>query len=152
MKYAWIENDIVRDVCQGIPSDSYTEEIASYYDTQVADGIIHGAVKVNDVWTNPEPLVQQLFVVQEPNVVSTPDIKVSPIEFKLLFTYQERIAIKAKRANDPILEDFYSIVDDPRLTSVNLSLKSTQDALGYLAMLKLVTKERLEVILAGIVV
>ena len=149
MKYAWIENNSVRDVCQGIPNETYTPEVAALFDNEVPDGIVHGATKINGLWTNP-PASEPTLETQ--TAVIPPDIKVSPIEFKLLFTYQERIAIKAKRANDPILEDFYSIVDDPRLTSVNLSLKSTQDALGYLAMLKLVTKERLEVILAGIVV
>ena len=147
MKYAWIENNSVRDVCQGIPSESYTAEVAAHYDTQVSDGTVHGATEINNVWTNP-----QIVSVPVSVVVTTPDIKVSPIEFKLLFTSAERIAIKTKRSTDAILDDFYTIMDDPRLTSVNLSLKSTKDAVGYLESLKLITKERRDIILAGVVV
>lgn len=62
----------------------------------------------------------------------TPEIKVSPVEFKLLWTPQERAAIKALRTTDPIVENFYEIIDDPRLTFVNLSLTSTQQAVDYL--------------------
>lgn len=58
--------------------------------------------------------------------------KVSPVEFKLLWTPQERVAIKGMRAADPVVDDFYNILDDPRLTLVNLALQSTQDAVDYL--------------------
>ncbi|WP_295855189.1 hypothetical protein [uncultured Xylophilus sp.] len=61
-------------------------------------------------------------------------VTVTPPEFKLLFTAPERIAIKRIRAStDPeqqnlsdAFDDFFDILDDPRLTHVNLSLASTQ--------------------------
>lgn len=74
---------------------------------------------------------------------------VSPIEFKLLFSAQERVAIKAARQTDPVIEDFFSIVEDPRLTHVNLALQSTQDALTYLEVNGFITTERRQEILAG---
>jgi len=74
---------------------------------------------------------------------------VSPVEFKLLFTAQERVAIKTARTTDPVVDDFFSIVDDLRLTQVNLSLASIQQALGYLASLNLLTPDRVAEILTG---
>lgn len=74
---------------------------------------------------------------------------VSPIEFKLLFSAQERVAIKAARQTDPVIEDFFSIVEDPRLTHVNLGLQSTQDALAYLKAKGIITTSRRQEILAG---
>ena len=58
-------------------------------------------------------------------------IRVSPVEFKLLWTSPERIALKTLRETDPILDDFFSIVEDPRLTEVNLGLESTKQAVSY---------------------
>lgn len=74
---------------------------------------------------------------------------VSPVEFKLLFTSAERIAIKAARETDPIVEDFYSIVEDPRLTQVDLKLQSTQNAIDYLIAQNLVNADRKFSILNG---
>jgi len=78
--------------------------------------------------------------------------QVSPIEFKLLFTSPERVAIKAARISDPVVDDFYDIVEDPRLTFVDMGLRSTQDAIGYMAAQGLIAAERVPVILSGAVV
>lgn len=76
--------------------------------------------------------------------------KVSPVEFTLLFTSAERVAIKAERATDPVIADIYSIVDDPRLTHVDLGLQSTRDAIDYLIGTGLVDATRREAILSGV--
>lgn len=73
--------------------------------------------------------------------------KVSPVQFKLLFTSVERIAIKT--STDPVLQDFFEIVNDPRLTSVDLGLQSTKDALWYLASNSLIAPGRVDEILMG---
>jgi len=75
--------------------------------------------------------------------------KVSPIEFKLLFTSAERIAIKAAVATDPVIEDFYSIIEDPRLTFIDLGLSSTQSALLYMVLQGILTSGRVPEILSG---
>jgi hypothetical protein len=41
------------------------------------------------------------------------------------------LAIKTARAEDARLDDFYSLLDDPRLTTVDLFLPSTQTAINY---------------------
>lgn len=42
MKYAWIENNIVRDVCHGIPSECYTPNVAELYTAQVPEDAANG--------------------------------------------------------------------------------------------------------------
>lgn len=75
--------------------------------------------------------------------------KVSPVQFKLLFTVNERVAIKT--SDDPIVKDFFEIVNDPRLTFVDLALESTQQALAYLESKKLIGTGRPAQILTGII-
>ncbi|MGE4402863.1 MAG: hypothetical protein AB7F61_14405 [Desulfobulbus sp.] len=59
-------------------------------------------------------------------------ICITPIEFKLLWTSAERIAARSIQETDSIIADFFDILDDARLTIVNLSLGSTQDGIDYL--------------------
>lgn len=84
-----------------------------------------------------------------PVVTEAPRAKVSPVEFKLLFKAQERVAIKTSA--DLIVQDFFEIVNDPRLTFVDLQLQSTKDALAYLTSLNLIGPGRMDAILTGIV-
>ncbi len=87
-------------------------------------------------------------VRHEPSAISL-GIKVSPVEFMLLFTGAERVAIKAARQTDPVIDDFLEIVEDPRLTFVDLALPSTRDALAYLVVKNLISEERQAEILSG---
>lgn len=80
----------------------------------------------------------------------TAPLTVSPVEFKLLFTAQERVMIKAARASDAMIDDFFDIVEDPRLTHVDLGLQSTRDAIDYLIGKELVDPARREAILSGV--
>lgn len=59
MKYAWIENGQVRDVCPGNPAEHYTPQVADFYSTQVEDHIQMGATFVADKWTNPVPVIPE---------------------------------------------------------------------------------------------
>ena len=56
--------------------------------------------------------------------------ELSPVEFKLRLTAQERVAIHA--STDPVVVDFLRLIDDPRLTTVHLSLPSVIEAMQYL--------------------
>jgi len=71
--------------------------------------------------------------------------ELSPIEFKLRFTAPERVAIY--QSTDLIVKDFVSLLDDVRLTKVDLTLQANIDALGYLASLHLIAPERIAEIL-----
>lgn len=144
MKKAWIENAQIRDIAAGNPSDLYHPDVAALYDTGVPDNAENGDGWVNGELVKPAPPAP---VAPVDAVVVPP--KLSPIEFMLLFTSPERISIKAARATDAVVEDFFSIVQDPRLTFVDLGLQSTQDALSYLVMQGLLTMERRATILMG---
>lgn len=146
MKYAWIENDKIRDVCNGNPDECYHPEIAKFYNAEVPDNAENGDGWVNSQLVKPEPMVV------EPVTIEPVAPKISPVEFKLLFTSAERVAIKSARTSDPIIDDFFDIIEDPRLTLVDLGLQSTKDAIDYLESKALITAERKAEILKGVVV
>jgi hypothetical protein len=55
MKYAWIENDRVRDICHGDPNECYHPDVANFYNTQVPDNAVNGDGWVNGALVKPEP-------------------------------------------------------------------------------------------------
>lgn len=146
MPLAWVENDIVRDVAPGNPVELYHPDIAAFYTVEVPEGTRNGATLVDGVWTNPPP---------PPPVEPLPPprrLQLTPPEFKLQFTSAERIAIRTARAYagsdadalaaKAALDDWSEIVDDPRLTVVDLSLPQTKDALALLVGLGILTEDR----------
>jgi len=141
-KQARIIDDVAVDVVTGDPADFFHPDIAIQFEI-VPNQVESGWRRSPDTgtWTAPE------LIPPTPASVEAP--KVSPVEFKLLFTAAERVAIKASRASDPVIDDFFSIIEDPRLTHVNLGLQSTKDALTYLEAKGLITTERRQEILAG---
>lgn len=56
---------------------------------------------------------------------------VGPTHFKMLFTAPERLKAKELRGADPMLDDFWELIDDPRTDVVNLALQSVQQAVEY---------------------
>lgn len=144
MKKAWIENGLIRDIANGNPEDLYHPDIAKHYDTDVPDDAVSGDGWEDGILIKPEPPEPQPAVPQP-----EPDILVSPIEFKLLFKLHERVAIKAARATDPIVDDFLEIVEDVRLTHVNLSLSSTKEGVNYLESEGLIGEGRAALILSN---
>ena len=144
MKYAWIQNDQIRDICPGNPSESYHPDIAALYDAQVPDEAQQGDTFEDGVLT-PKPVPE--YVAPEP-VAPTPP-KVSVIEYKMLFTSAERIATKA--STDPVIMDLQELLNDPRTINVDLSLQSISDALDYMTHLGLIASGRKAEILTGVV-
>lgn len=71
--------------------------------------------------------------------------KVSPVQFKLLWTAGERVALnRFRQGTEPeyadvrdALNDFFGLLEDPRLTFVDLGLSSTRAGVGsVLALLQ----------------
>ena len=64
MKYAWIENQRIRDIAPGNPVEFYHSDVAVFYDTQVpndaanGDGWVNGAL-VKPVIPEPTPPARQ---------------------------------------------------------------------------------------------
>lgn len=53
MKYAWIEDNSIRDVAHDEPSKIYHPDIAVFYDTQVPDDAVNGDGWVDGVLVKP---------------------------------------------------------------------------------------------------
>ena len=53
MKYAWIENDKIRDVAHSNPTEIYHPDVAKFYDTQVPDDAVNGDGWVNGALVKP---------------------------------------------------------------------------------------------------
>lgn len=150
MKYAWIENNKIRDIVDVDPFAIFHADVAKNYNTEVEDTVEDNAELVDGVWVNPTtPEPDPDYVVPEPEKVYP---KVTPLEFKMLFTSQERIAIKEAKATDAILQDGFEILDDPRLTMVDLGLASVQGLIDYMVTLELLTTERADEIKSGIII
>ena len=77
---------------------------------------------------------------------------VSPVQFKTLFTSAERIAIRALKSTDPVVDDFFDILDDPRCTKIEMTAPSTREALGYFVSLGVLIDTRVDEILSAKVV
>ena len=149
MKYAWIENNKIRDIVEVDPFTIFHADVAKNYSTEVEDIVENNAELVDGVWVNPvTPEPDTDYVIPELEKVYP---KVSPLEFKMLFTVQERIAIKEAKATDEILQDGFEILEDPRLTVVDLGLESNQGFIDYMATLGLFTTERADKIKSGII-
>lgn len=139
MKYARIENDVAKDVVRVDPRNIFNEHYASQF-VEVPEAVVIGSQLVDGVWINP---------VSETAPEEPAAAIVGPVEFKLLFTSAERIAITSARKDDPVIDDFFVIVEDPRLSFVDLGLQSTRSAISYLAEQGLIGTERVGQILAG---
>ena len=142
MMKAWVENGTIRDVCAGNPSELYHPDVALHYTDDVPEEARNG-----DSWDGFELEKPDIPPVVEP---SPPPPQVTPVQFKLLFTPAERVAIKAARSTDAMIDDFYEIVEDPRLTMVDFGLQSTVDGVGYLVSKGLITEERKAEIISGV--
>ena len=55
MKYAWIENEKIRDVAHDEPSKIYHSDVAAFYTTQVPDDAVNGDGWINGALVKPEP-------------------------------------------------------------------------------------------------
>jgi hypothetical protein len=53
MKYAWIENDKIRDVAHSNPAEIYHPDVAAFYTTQVPDDAVNGDGWVNGALVKP---------------------------------------------------------------------------------------------------
>ena len=141
MKYARIINNIAVDVCSDHPESFFTPEIVAEF-KEVPDKVFDGWTLSGTTWKAP--------IIPEPIVIAPLIPIISPVEFKLLFTPQERMAIIAERVNDPVLNDLFTILDDVRLKEINLNLESNKAVMEYLEYKNLITTESKADIMTGI--
>ena len=74
---------------------------------------------------------------------------VSVTTFLLLFTTPERVAVRAAVATDPTISDWWSVLNDPRTTTVDMSLSGVSGALAYLTAKGILAAGREAEILIG---
>lgn len=72
---------------------------------------------------------------------------ITAIQFKMCFTPQERVAIRAVRETNPYVDDMFDILDDPRTDVVNLAMPQVQEMVQSLVDDNLLTEERMYQIL-----
>lgn len=127
MRYAWIENETARDISDGDPTTLYHPEVAARYDTEAPDDARNGWGYVRGEWAPPP-------TPTEPPATSpaaAPPV-VSAIRFKIRFKLQELITIKAARATNPVVDTLWELVEDQRITTIDMGLPFVQDGLRYL--------------------
>ena len=142
--FARIIDSVAVDVSTD-PENSFHPDIAAQFEP-VPDNVKQGWVRTDGKWAAPAPAPQP-----EPEPGPTYP-KVTPVQFKLLFTSPERVAIKAARATDPVVDDLWELVEDPRMTEVDFGLKSVRDSIEYLATAGLIAPERVGEIIIGTLV
>ena len=120
--YARIINEVAVDVSTD-PTNHFHPDIAREFEP-VPNEVQAGWIRKGGQWSASAPAPQ-------PEPVPAYH-KVTPVEFKMLFTSAERIAIKEARTTDPVIDDYFDIVEDPRLQVVDLGLHSVREGIQYL--------------------
>ena len=117
------------------------------YDVLDSNGNVINTIVLDNIneWTPPEGCTIRPHV--DPVPVPQPINTISPISFKLRFTSTERVAIYSAVDSDPVIKDWVSILDDQRLTTVDLTSDGTKDAVAYLVTKKILTQTRANKIL-----
>lgn len=121
VKFARLVGGYVQETIQFDPNGVFHQDVAKQY-IPCPEYVEQGWQLIGIEWVAP--------AVPEPAPTRLPVL--SPVQFKMCFTAAERISLKTLRANDPIVDDWMTILDDPRLSGVDLNLASTQAAVDYL--------------------
>lgn len=141
-KKAWIENGIIRDTCDADPFETYHPDIAKHYDTDVPEYCVNGATLREGTWVNP-------VILPPADPLPVKVAAISPLDFKLCFTMQERVLIKRAKMTDELLQIAFETLDDPRLQEVHLDKQCTIETIDYLVTIGLITKDRADDVKAG---
>lgn len=140
MKYAWVENGVIRDLTRKDPVTVFHPAIAALYTEQVPN-----AAQPGDDWDG---------TTLTPKVVPAPSAApptfrqlVTYMEFQFLFTAAERNAIVASA--DAGVVNVRSILADARTLEIDLTKLYIVDYFELLETLNLITRARKNRMLAG---
>lgn len=138
--YNLIKNGVVVNTIEA--EQSFIDQIEDQYDE-----IVEVFPPVPEIVDTPEAAASDIIPFGPDGMPNLNFYIISPVQFKLLFTSEERVAIRVARETDPVIDDFFDIIDDPRLSEVNLKLSSTSEALTYFVTKNLITEVRKKQIL-----
>lgn len=153
-RFARIVDDQVVEIIDWSPEGRYPED---WLWVECPPETVQGSTFQDGKWDHPTPPAP----VEPQPPAPARILQVSPPTFLLLFTSQERIGIRAARnysgadANPnmvkAVLDDWFAIIDDPRLQYVDLTLPATQQGIDFLVTVGLLTAPRAEEIKLGVV-
>lgn len=157
MKYARIVDNTVVETIEWNPEGRYPED---WVWVECPDNVAQHWIYDGENFAPPEGVTPN----PDPEPAPEPEVPkrflVSPIEFKMAFTSTERLTIKALRGYEgddaqsnqikDVLDDWFDILNDARLDTVNLQLPGTIEGLEFLVMINVLTDERKDEILAGL--
>lgn len=140
------------DVTTDDPATRYPADFAATF-VEVPDDVQNGWTLDGETWvpraapTGGEPEQEYLTTI-------------SPVAFKLMLTCAERIAIRqaaayagedaGEKTKAAIIGDWWGIVEDVRLQSIDLTSQNMDSALGYLVSVSILTSGRKAEIIKGI--
>lgn len=85
MKFAWVENDVIRDVAQGKPADTYHPSVAMLYITQVPDVAQSGWVLIGGTWQAVPahvPTAEEIAAAEAAAADAAADVRTAAIDEK----------------------------------------------------------------------
>ena len=146
-KYARVENKLVIETLS-IPSDA---NIGNYFVPQIAQQFIACPDEVEQNWTYEdgkwkEPKLPEPSKPPEPSEPHY-ETRIGKAEFLMLFTSEERVAIRAERNNDPIVSDFFFVLEISEF--IDVKEDTAINGVNYLASKNLLTPQRAAAILKG---
>lgn len=124
--YARIINGVAVDVCPD-PATHFHPTLAAEF-TEVPANVAPGWILAGKTWSAAPNVA--------PPAATPPEVgnlTPSPMEFLLLLTLAEQAAIRAAAPNDAQVSILVSMVDDSRLTFVDLTHPTVIEAIEYLA-------------------
>lgn len=144
--YARIIDGVAVDVSAD-PEQCFHPIIAAEF-VVVPNHVVRGWRLVSDSWQAPsgvEPVTPEV-------PTETGNLTPTPPEFLLLLTLQERVAIREAGSADLVVQDLLRMIDDPRVTFIELTNPSVVETLNYLTTTAppLLTTERAARVLAGL--
>ena len=146
-KYARVENKLVIETLS-IPSGA---NIENYFVPQIAQQFIACPDEVEQNWTYADGKWKEPKLPEppEPSEPSEPhyETRIGKAEFLMLFTSEERVAIRAERNNDPIISDFFSVLEISEF--IDVKEDTAINGVNYLASKNLLTSQRAAAILKG---
>lgn len=135
-QYAYIRDGVVSHV-----SGSDKEEMAGLQSV-VALPATH-TVRVGDSYNGDGVFCATATTLAQNVLVLT------PTQFKLCFTVQERVLINRAKKTDEVVIVAFEILDDPKLEEVHLDKSCTIDVIDYLVSINCITRERGEDVKLG---